>query len=55
MVQAQANRLYDQGKQVVNEQVHKLGSRNGNAEVDPDGGEEAGGRRLPATLPANAF
>ncbi len=30
-VQAQAGRLYDQGKQVVSDQVHKIGSKNGKA------------------------
>jgi hypothetical protein len=55
VVQAQANRLYDQGKQMVNEQMHKLGSRNGNAEVDPDESEESWGSTTPRDFPANAF
>ena len=35
VVQAQANRLYDQGKQAVTEQVHKLG-KNGKV-IDSNG------------------
>jgi len=49
VVQAQATRLYDQGKQAVTEQVHKLGTKS-----DMIDGEDSltGTRR---DFPANAF
>jgi hypothetical protein len=55
VVQAQANKLYDDGKQAVTEQVHKL-QRNGKA-VGPAGAAEEGwdttaGR---TQFPANSF
>ena len=59
VIQAQANRLYEDGKQAVSSQVHKLGSRNGSrngiglpsSESDADM-EGAEGR---TQSPANAF
>jgi hypothetical protein len=49
VVQAQANRLYDQGKQAVTEQVHKLGKDgNGVGDSDPETWQTTG-------TPASAF
>jgi hypothetical protein len=57
VVQAQANKLYDEGKQAVSEQVHKLSRRNGKALGDtPSDSEDAwdaAGRR--GGFPANSF
>jgi hypothetical protein len=55
VVQAQATRLYDEGKQAVSDQVHKL-HKNGKSASDSTEGEEAwdttGGR---GQLSANSF
>ena len=36
VVQAQATKLYDEGKQVVSDQVHRLSHRNGKSVEDAD-------------------
>jgi hypothetical protein len=59
VVQAQANRMYDQGKQVMTDQVHRIGNKNGRA-VDEGAGdsdkEEAWDTAVRRTqFPANAF
>jgi hypothetical protein len=51
VVQAQANRLYDQGKQAVNDQVHKLGK---NGKVINSAGDETWGEPSRQS-PASAF
>ena len=51
VVQAQANRLYDQGKQVMTEQVHKLGK---NGKVIDGAPNDAWGDPSHQT-PASAF
>ena len=48
VVQAQATRLYDEGKTVVNDQVHKLGKRSEKALEDADADKEGPGRRRAA-------
>src|SRR5262245_7195026 len=59
VVQAQASKLYGQGKQAMSAQVHKIGSRNGKAlsETDSDTDKEAAWddavRR--SQFPTNAF
>lgn len=52
VVQAQATRLYDEGKQVVSEQVHKMG-RNGTSVPETEEGWDSAVRRN--DLPANSF
>jgi hypothetical protein len=57
VVQAQAAKLYDEGKQVVTEQVHRLQS-NGNtprrlSETDEEGSMDVTAR--PTGFPANSF
>jgi hypothetical protein len=58
VVQAQAGRLYDQGKQVVSDQVHKIGGKNGKAlgegasEADKEEWDTAVRR---SQFPASAF
>ena len=49
VVQAQATRLYDQGKQTVTEQVHKLGTKSDTIDTEDS---LTGARR---DFPANAF
>jgi hypothetical protein len=51
VVQAQANRLYDQGKQAVSEQVHKLGK---NGKVIDSAHDDAWGDTSHQS-PASAF
>jgi hypothetical protein len=54
VVQAQATRLYDEGKQLVTDQVHKISGRNGTPLRDSaDDGWDAAGRRN--QFPANSF
>jgi len=58
VVQAQANRIYDQGKQVVTDQVHKIGAKNGSAleegsDADKEEAWDTAVRR--SQFPANAF
>jgi hypothetical protein len=57
VVQAQATRLYDEGKAVVNDQVHKLGKRSDKAleeaDADKEGAWDDAVRR--SQFPANAF
>jgi len=59
VVQAQAGKLYEQGKQAVSTQMHKIGSRHGRtpADLDSDTDKEAAWdtavRR--SQFPANAF
>jgi hypothetical protein len=53
VVQAQATRLYDEGKHVVADQVHKIGNRNGTAVTDTEEGWDSAVRR--SDLPANSF
>jgi hypothetical protein len=48
VVQAQANRLYEEGKQAVSEQVHKL-SRNGRAVDGSDAWDETSTQHSPAS------
>ena len=52
VVQAQATRLYDEGKQVVADQVHKMG-RNGTPVPETEEGWDSAVRRN--DLPANSF
>src|SRR3954462_5762699 len=52
VVQAQATKLYDEGKQVVSDQVHKMG-RNGTAVPETEEGWDSAVRRN--DLPANSF
>jgi hypothetical protein len=54
VVQAQATKLYDEGKQMVTEQVHKIAGKDGAAIRDTmgDGWETAGRRNQ---FPANSF
>ncbi len=52
VVQAQANRLYDQGKQVVGDQVHKLGTA---AKTDDDLATEPWESNGTAQFPASTF
>jgi len=51
--QAQATRLYDEGKQVVTDQVHKKMGRNGSAVPETEEGWDSAVRRN--DLPANSF
>ena len=55
VVQAQATRLYDEGKTVVNDQVHKLSKRSDKAleDADKEGDWDDAVRR--SQFPANAF
>ena len=58
VVQAQANKLYDDGKQVLSDQVHKLGRRNGKAleegsDSDKEEAWDTAVRR--SQFPANSF
>lgn len=62
VVQAQANKLYDQGRQVVSEQVHKISGREGGspearvAETrTAEPGEDLGAADRRRQFPANAF
>lgn len=53
VAQTQAGQLYDQGKQAVTEQVHRLSHRSGPALTDGDSfGAEA---RTSSSFPANSF
>ncbi len=53
VVQAQATKLYDDGKQVVTDQVHKL-QKNGKADDAVDR-EDWDTTARPGQLPANSF
>ncbi len=57
VAQAQANKLYDQGKHVVSDQVHKLGRKDGRnleeGDADKDEAWDTAVRR--SQFPANAF
>jgi hypothetical protein len=55
VVQAQATKLYDEGKHMVTDQVHKLGTKNGTAAADDDAeaGWDPAVRR--SQFPANSF
>lgn len=56
VVQAQANRLYDEGKQAVSDQVHRLGTRNGRSlEADADKEEAWDTAVRRSQFPANSF
>jgi hypothetical protein len=57
VVQAQATRLYDEGKAVVTDQVHKLGKRGDKAleEGDADKEEAWDDAVRRSQFPANAF
>ena len=60
VVQAQANRMYDQGKQVVSDQVHKIGAKNGRALEEGDDADNDKEESLETAIrrtqfPANAF
>jgi hypothetical protein len=54
VVQAQATKLYDEGKQIVTDQVHKIAGRNGTPLGDgaEDGWDAAASRNQ---FPANSF
>jgi hypothetical protein len=49
VVQEQANRLYDQGKQAVSDQVHKLGKNGKGPDSDNDAWGETSAQQSPAT------
>jgi hypothetical protein len=58
VVQAQANKLYDDGKQVLSDQVHKIGRRNGKSleegsDADKEEAWDTAVRR--SQFPANSF
>lgn len=58
VVQAQATKLYDEGKQVVTDQVHKVSHKNGRAleegaDADKEEALETAGRRT--NFSANSF
>jgi hypothetical protein len=58
VVQAQANKLYDDGKAAVSDQVHKLGRRNGKSleegsDADKEEAWDTAVRR--SQFPANSF
>jgi hypothetical protein len=53
VVQAQATKLYDEGKQIVTEQVHRIAGRNGMASRDVEESWDAAARRN--QFPANSF
>ena len=60
VVQAQANRLYDEGKQAMAEQVHRFGARNGRTlapgQSPDDDKDEAWDTAVRRTqFPANSF
>ena len=56
VVQTQAGQLYDEGKQVVSDQVHRLSHRNGAAVTGADTDQEdAYGTTSRASFPANSF
>ena len=56
VVQTQAGQLYDEGKQVFTEQVHRLSHRNGAAMTSADiDQEDAYGATPRAGFPANSF
>jgi hypothetical protein len=53
VVQAQANRLYDQGKQAVTDQVHKVGKNGKGPDTESD--SDAWGETSTQQSPATAF
>jgi hypothetical protein len=57
VVQAQANKLYDEGKQAVSDQVHKLSNKNGKAlrQAEDAEKEEAWATTGSGQLPASSF
>jgi hypothetical protein len=55
VVQTQAGQLYDEGKQAVTDQVHRLSHRNGAAVAGADIDEDAYGATPRAGFPANSF
>jgi hypothetical protein len=54
VVQTQAGQLYDEGKQVVTDQVHRLSHRNGAVMTGADQ-EDAYGTTPRTGFPANSF
>jgi hypothetical protein len=52
VVQAQATKVYDEGKQILTDQVHKLSGRNGAAIRDANEGWDTAARNQ---FPANSF
>jgi len=52
VVQAQAAKMYDEGKQLVTDQVHKIAGRNGTPIRDADDSWDAARRNQ---FPANSF
>ena len=48
VVQAQASKLYDEGKQVVTDQVHKIAGRNGSPIRDAEEGWDTARNQFPA-------
>jgi hypothetical protein len=55
VVQAQATRLYDDGKQVVTEQVHRLSSKADGSLEEGSTAEDAEAASRRSQFPANAF
>ena len=54
VVQAQATKLYDEGKQVVTDQMHRIAGRDGSMiRTDAEEGWDTAGRRN--QFPANSF
>ena len=55
VVQTQAGQLYDEGKQVVTDQVHRLSHRNGALMTGAADQEDAYGTTPRTGFPANSF
>jgi hypothetical protein len=55
VVQTQAGQLYDEGKQAVADQVHRLGHRNGASVTGADTDGDTYGTGSRASFPANSF
>jgi hypothetical protein len=55
VVQAQATKLYDDGKQAVSDQVHRLSSREGTALEEGTTAEDVEAASRRSQFPANAF